>query len=465
MATLDWQDDEDQIGSRTMTNTFQNTADFTLRRPSEQMPKEACRWAAMLLLDTLGVAIAAGAMDAGIIARNTSYALYGAGDETTSARMLLDGRRVSLAGAAFAIATQTDNLDAHDGFNPNKGHIGCAVIPALLALAEQVDDLSGQDALAAVIAGYEVAGRAGLGLHNTVSDYHTSGAWNALGVVALGARLRGLSDDQYRHALGIAEYHGPRSQMMREIANPTMLHDGSGQGALVGVSALVMAEQGFTGAPAITLESEDVAEHWSDLGARWIITEQYVKPYPICRWAHAPIDAAKALQAEHGFAHSAISKVQINTFAESACLFAGMPETTSQAQYSLGFAVAQMLVAGHIGLEQISGAALQDKRVAALIKKTQVVVSDQHNALFPKYRTADVVITLDDGRVLESGLTHAFGGVEEPFTEADIHQKFMAFAGPVVGERRATAISVASFGLNAVNARFESLSALLYDPA
>jgi hypothetical protein len=69
-----------------------------------------------------------------------------------------------------------------------------------------------------------------------VSDYHTSGAWNALGVAALGCRLRACPDT-LRHALGIAEYHGPRSQMMREIANPTMLHDGSGMGALVGMMA------------------------------------------------------------------------------------------------------------------------------------------------------------------------------------------------------------------------------------
>ena len=47
----------------------------------------------------------------------------------------------------------------------------------------------------------------------------------------------GLSPDQLRQALGIAEYHGPRSQMMREIATPTMLHDGSGMGALVGSMA------------------------------------------------------------------------------------------------------------------------------------------------------------------------------------------------------------------------------------
>ena len=57
--------------------------------------------------------------------------------------MLFDGREASLAGAAYAAATQTDNLDAHDGYNPVKGHIGVAVIPALLALAEQADPIGG----------------------------------------------------------------------------------------------------------------------------------------------------------------------------------------------------------------------------------------------------------------------------------------------------------------------------------
>ena len=62
----------------------------------------------------------------------------------------------------------------------------------------------------------------------------------------LNARYRNHAAVQVlRHALGIAEYHGPRSQMMREIDNPTMLHDGSGMGALVGVNAALLA----SGAP------------------------------------------------------------------------------------------------------------------------------------------------------------------------------------------------------------------------
>lgn len=59
------------------------------------------------------------------------------------------------AGSAYAAATQTDNLDGHDGYNPTKGHIGVAVVPALCALAETVPDFSGPEALTAVTIGYD----------------------------------------------------------------------------------------------------------------------------------------------------------------------------------------------------------------------------------------------------------------------------------------------------------------------
>ena len=215
---------------------------FIRNRPTTDFPAEVLARSALLLLDTLGIAIAASPMEAGVLARETARRIYGAADPADSAWMMFDGRRASLAGAAFATATQIDNLDGHDGYNPTKGHIGVAVIPALVSFAQHLPDLSAKNALEALVIGYEIAGRAGIALHATTTDYHTSGAWNALGVAALGARLRGTPADQLREAMGIAEYHGPRSQMMREIANPTMLHDGSGMGALVGVSSLIMAE-------------------------------------------------------------------------------------------------------------------------------------------------------------------------------------------------------------------------------
>ena len=447
-----------------MNRMMSGVADFALGLAPEDVPDAARRDAALMLLDTLGVAAAASPMEAGRIARDTASLLYGSSDPAHRARMLFDGREASLAGAAYAAATQTDNLDAHDGYNPVKGHIGVAIIPALLALAEQAKPMSGAEALMLVTLGYEIAGRAGLALHATVSDYHTSGAWNALGVAAMASRLRGLSAPQLREAIGIAEYHGPRSQMMREIANPSMLHDGSGWGAMVGISSTILAERGFTGAPAITVEAEEAASFWSDLGSRWIMQAQYVKPYPICRWAHAPIDGVRDLMLANGLGPDDIRHIQINTFHESACLFQGVPDSTSMAQYSLSFAVATQAVHGRIGVEQVSGDGLADTAVHAMIKRISVAESDAHNATFPHTRDADVQITLNDGRVLDSGLVHARGGSERPMDESEIIAKFEDYAAPVIGVDRARAIVAAVTGMGEGTCGLDDLRAHLYAP-
>ncbi len=447
-----------------MAETFQKVADFTLGSAVGDFPESTRTAAALMLLDTLGITIGSGPMEAGTIARDAAVALYGAGEEGLGARMLFDGRRVSVAGAAYAAATQTDNLDGHDGYNPTKGHIGVVIVPALAALAETVPEFSGPEALATVIIGYEVAGRAGISLHNTVSDYHTSGAWNALGVVAVAARLRGLGAEQLRQAMGIAEYHGPRSQMMREIANPTMLHDGSGWGALVGISSAILAEKGFAGAPAITIEADEVSPHWQDLGRFWQMEHQYVKPYPICRWAHAAIDATRELMRDHDLNHEDIALIQVNTFKESACLFRGMPDDTSKAQYSLPFAVATMVAYGRIGAEHITGTGLSDPLVASIVERIAVTEDARHSDRFPQSRFADVRMTLNDGRVLESGDVHARGGPEAPMDRSDVVDKFMEFASPSLGHTRAAAIRDAVLGLTDPTSKFSDLGALIYCP-
>ena len=119
--------------------------DLALRRGAGEFPEPVLRAAALATLDTLGIVIASTPMEAGVIAREAACLLYGAGPGSIAARMLVDGRRVSLAGAAFAAATQTDNLDGHDGYNPTKGHIGVVAIPALAALAEGLPDRAGRD--------------------------------------------------------------------------------------------------------------------------------------------------------------------------------------------------------------------------------------------------------------------------------------------------------------------------------
>ena len=446
-----------------MTNNLAQIDAMVFHRNAADFPLITRHRAALMMLDTIGIAIAATPMEAGVIARNTAVSLYGSNDPLTSARLMFDGRRASFAGAGFATATQIDNLDGHDGFNPAKGHVGVVVLPTLAALMEIGPDMSGPEALAVVITGYEVACRAAISLHSSVSDYHTSGAWNTLGVVAMCARALGMKPNQMRQALGIAEYHGPRSQMMREIANPTMLHDGSGWGAMVGLSAVHLAQNGFTGAPALTIEEDIATKWWQDMGDVWHMETQYVKPYPICRWAHAAIDAVRAIMLKHDLQSDQIANIHVHSFHEAICLYSGIPNTTSQAQYSLAFAIATMVEHGQIGLPEISGDGLADGRVIAMIDRITVGERDNYNSRFPESRWADACITLQDGTLLESGETPARGGIEQPLTDSEIEKKYYEFATPVIGEARATQIHNTIMGLQKPDSMLSSLDPLIFE--
>lgn len=415
--------------------TFQ---DFLHQTTYDNLPDEVIVFARRCLLDLVGILISGKTTELSTLICNHAYQQFGAGSKASS--ILLDGRKASPAGAALANGMTIDAIDAHDGYKPTKGHIGCHVLPTLLALCEAEDCLDGKEFLASLIIGYEIGGRAGITLHASVPDYHTSGAWGAVTSAALGARILKLDKNKTRHAIGIGEYHGPRSQMMRVIDHPTMLKDGSGWGAMAGVSAAYLAQSGFTGAPAITVEGEDVKKYWSDLGTHWVILDQYFKAYPVCRWAQPATEAAIALTKEHSIKTADIKFIEAHTFAEGCALATREPQNTEQAQYSLPFPVAASLVYGKLGASEVSQNKLHDHEVLRLCNSMRLIENNDYNAAFPAQRYAHVVIELHSGERLTSDRHTARGDPEDHLTMEEIHQKFHAFASPVIGEKRALEI-------------------------
>lgn len=394
------------------------------------IPESVRRAGRRALLDTLGTAAAGSATQASGILRGYAARFHPAG--AVGARLLFDGRRVAPPGAALAGAGTIDAIDAHDGHRLTKGHVGVTVVPALLACGDELARCGGPEFLARLVIGYEIGTRAGIALHATAADYHTSGAWNALAAAAIAARALGLSPPATAHALGIAEYYGPRSQMMRVIDHPTMLKDGSAFGALAGMTAALLAAEGFTGAPAITLTADDTAGIWCDLGERWRIEEQYIKAYPVCRWAQPAIEAALSLRGP-ALRPEEITRVAIHSFAEATRLAGRRPQTTDEAQYALPFPVAAALVHGRLGVAEIDGPGLHDSRVLALSDRIEMIEDPAYSARFPQERWARAEITLSDGRRLVSAPCPARGDPEAPFSDAELVEKFHGLAAPLLG--------------------------------
>lgn len=439
-------------------------ADFIHDTRGDDLPSEVLAMARTCILDLIGVAASGRRTALSRIAQDYATRHLAAGDEAGGARLMFDGRRASAAGAAFGGAATIDSFDAHDGHPLTKGHAGVAVWPAALSLFQHAGGRDERSLPADVVIGYEIAIRAGMALHATAGDYHTSGAWNALACAAIGARRLRLDGAATRHALGIAEYHGPRSQMMRCIDHPTMVKDGSAWGALAGVSAALLAADGFTGAPALLVEAAGVAGYWSDLGTRWRILEQYFKPYPVCRWAQPAVEAALGLQRKHDVSAASIVGITVSSFDAAARLACRRPRTTEEAQYSLPFPVAASLVRGSLGADEIGGSGLADPDILRLGDMMVLETSQAYERLFPMERWAHVTFRLADGRTLVSEPAIARGNPENPLGADEMLAKYRALASPVLGEDRAMLIEAAVAGLgDADNAR-GSLLNLLVEP-
>jgi 2-methylcitrate dehydratase PrpD len=411
------------------------------------------------LLDTLGAAIGGRQTRLSQIIRDFAASVFAG----PGASLWLDGRQVSSPGAALANGMTIDSLDIHDGYPLVKGHAGAAVVPASLAF-DQNGGISGPELLTALVVGYEVALRAGRSLHATACDYHTSGAWNALGCAALAGRRLGLTREQTRQALGIAEYHGPRSQMMRCIDHPTMVKDGSGWGAMSGVSAALLAGQGFTGAPAVTVEGEAVAQFWEDLGDTWLITQQYVKPYAICMWAQPAVVGAVKVRDRHQLALNQIRAVRVRTFHEAVRLAQEHPQNTEQAQYNVPFPVAAALVYGQLGPEELTGAALKDPNVLALMDKITLVEDARYNDRFPAERYARVEVTTAAGQTLDSGDVTVHWMADDPPADTDLRQKFRWLAGSCLPPERVTALEAMVWHSDQLVDAYELVQALNAPP-
>lgn len=429
------------------------------------LPDNVGRMALRCLKDLIGVA-AAGARTRAAAIVNTYASTQMCGREE-QARILFDGRRASRAGAAFAGASTIDALDAHDGHVLTKGHAGVAVLPALLAAVDGGAPCSGKEFLTCLVLGYEIGTRAGIALHATVPDYHCSGAWNALACAALVGRLLRLDEARLREAMGIAEYLGPRGQILRVCAHPTMLKDGSGWGAHAGVTAALLARDGFTGAPALTVERDDAAGFWGDLGQRWRIREQYFKAYPVCRWAQPAIEAALALKRAHRFDPGDITRVDIQSFREAIDLGSQCPSpaTTDEAQYSLPYGVAAALVFDRVGAEEVGAAALRDPRIVRILETIALEEDAEFSRRFPAERWARLAITLGGGRTLVSEPAQARGSPENPLVDDELVAKYRALAMPVLGEGRTARIEALVASLTTDSAALPALVDELLTPA
>jgi 2-methylcitrate dehydratase PrpD len=406
------------------------------------LPADVRSQAIRCVLDLCGAAVAGSRARA---ARSTAgYALYAHG--TGPSTIIGTGAGSTSVGAALANGFAASALDIDDGYRPVKGHPGAVVFPAVLAAAEEAKS-SGVEFLTALVVGYEVAMRAGRVLHALYDHYHGSGAWAPIGAAAGVARLLGCDAQQAWHALGIAEFHAAMAPEMRSVEHPSMLKDGIGWGAMVGIASGQLAARGFTGIPTLFDAGRYGARLTRSLGEEYLILDLYFKPYACCRWAQPAIEGALSAARRIGAIATDVARVRVHTFEAATRLRSASPRTTEEAQFSLPWPIACALIDGTVGPEQVIEEGLDDPARRKLAARVEVVADAELEEAFPEQALAWVEVETTEGRRARSEISATRGDVGTPLRDEELAEKFRGLADPVLGSDRTNRLASAIRGL------------------
>lgn len=355
------------------------------------------------------------------------------------------GLRCGTAEAALAMGTVGYHLEYDDGISVS-GHWGSASIPAsFLAVARAGGD--GKDLLTAIIAGYEVGCRISRMFSPRLLKKHihfpcTMGAFGAAAGYAKGS---GASKEELVGALSLAGLFpvGTYSTATSGARGKGLY---SGWPNYLGINALRLSQLGLTG-DADVMEAPDgfanavglapmtedyLEEAGRDLGKEFRVMQVYFKPYPCCRWLHAPVYALLNLMKEHR-----ISRDEIETIDIGGPEFAMMYDTRSgysskvTCQYSIPYSVGAAAWFGRLGLEEFEEPARTDEGLIKFISRIRMRVDEELQAKFPQVFGVILTLTLKDGRVfrVQQGTPWS---PDAPATQEELVDKFRMLTQGVI---------------------------------
>jgi 2-methylcitrate dehydratase PrpD len=389
----------------------------------EDVPGNVRHEAKRTLLNSLGAAFG-GCRDAAV---DHALAVLQPFSGPAEATVIGRSERADALTASFVNAVSANVLDFDDTHHPTIIHPAAPVVPALLALAERTR-CTGRQFLHALILGVEAECRVG----NAISPWHYAHGWHitstcgVIGAAVAAGKLLALDAQRMIWAIGL----GANQACGLVESLGTMAKSMSvGNAPRNGILAALLAERGFTAAPA-TLEGErgfarvmgenaDLPAVGRDLGAVWESAKNTYKPYPCGIVLHPVIDALLELRARDGLRPEIVERVTVRGHPLlRQRTDRRRPRSGREASVSLQHTVAVCLVYGRAGVAEYSDARTAEPAVRALGDRVEV----QEDPSIP-VAAAAVSLRTRDGRTLALKVAHALGSPGRPMTDAQIEAK------------------------------------------
>jgi len=411
------------------------------------IPAEVSKRFKLLMLDALGCGLYGARVEWSRILQRAVTRL----DATRTCTVWGTKERVSAPNAALINGTQVQGFELDDAHHGGVVHVGAAVLPAVLAIAEDRKELSGKEFIAAAIAGYEIGPRVGI----CMRPDHIGQGWHPAGTIGIFAAAcgaaRGLKLDVEKtvHTLGHAGSQSSGLMAAQYGAMVKRMHAGhASQSALYGAC---IAEEGFTGITDVfestyggfcttysrSQDRFDLGELTAGLGSVWETMNVSLKFYACVFSGHTALDAIRELQEEQPFGADDIRNIVVHSSRVSAdhVGWKYKPEGMTAAQLNLPYCIATLLLEGDVFVEQFTDEAVFDAGRIALADKVEVREDPAITAKGRKYRhMVRVEVFLKNGTRLERTVELSRGSEKKFASDADIVAKFEKLVRHVMPE-------------------------------
>jgi 2-methylcitrate dehydratase PrpD len=220
-----------------------------------------------------------------------------------------------------------------------------------------------------------------------------------------------------------------------------------GKAAMDGLLSGFLARDGFTSSTVpieghrgfLHLFSPDPvpSRALEGLGSTWYLPRDGFKPYACGSLTHPPAQALLELRSQYGLTPDDVDEVAayVHDYVETTTGLAD-PRTGLEGKFSIYHVLAVALADGAALLDQFTDERVADPALAAIRERIHVHVDpEQHKD------SARVVLTLRDGRTLERHVAHNLGTPDNPMTDAQLEEKLIGLATPVLGGARAKEIA------------------------
>lgn len=413
-------------------------AEFACTSRFETLPVEVIDYALLCIADSVGIAFASHQFSFAQSGISTMQSLGSTGTcSVIGAKQSLPPRD-----AAFLNGLLVHGLDYDDTHSESIIHCSASALPTILAQG-YTHNASGVQALMAYIVAVEASARLGQianGMFQKLG-FHPTGLVSIFGCTLGAGMLTELTQLQIIKAQGIALSMASGSmQFLQDGAWTKRMHPGSSASSAIMAAALAANEfqgpadayQGRYGLYPLYLPGQDVDVDpvTRDLGTRWELLNIAIKPYPVCHFNHACIDAVIALMQQHSLRPDDIKEVTAllheNQF-DVVCTPAAakrVPISDYDAKFSLQFCIAAAASRGEFGLAELEPDALQDKGILALAQR--VNFKHWQDSQFPEYFSGGVSIETHAGELLEHHEIVNRGAAGRALTVDEVRQKFNA---------------------------------------